>query len=77
MDVACAPHLEHIVQLCGEKGVSAVVRAIPGPRRDIGQQIMSYFHYGPEVRVKSCHSLKEEQEVLAGQTHHPAPNSSE
>ena len=81
MDIASAPHLEHIMQLCNEKGVSAVVRAIPDPRRDIGLQIMSYFHYGPEVRVTTCRSLEEAQEVLAGPTHHPRqsprPHSSE
>ena len=73
MDVACAPHLEQIMQLCNEKGVSAVVRAIPDPRRDIGLQIMSYFHYGPEVRITTCHRLEEAQEILARQLHHSEP----
>jgi hypothetical protein len=72
MDVACAPHVERIMQLCDEKGVSAVVRAIPDPRRDIGLQIMSYFHYGPEVRVTTCRSLEEAQEILVRQTQHSA-----
>ena len=67
MDIACAPHLEHIMQLCNEKGVSAVVRAIPDPRRDIGLRIMSYFHYGPEVRVKTCRSLEEARKILNDQ----------
>ena len=79
MDVACAPHLEHIMQSCDEKGVSAVVRVIPDPRRDIGLQIMSYFHYGPEVRITTCRSLEEAQELLAKPMHHsvtPAPPDS-
>ena len=76
MDVACAPHLEHIMQSCDEKGVSAVVRVIPDPRRDIGLQIMSYFHYGPEVRITTCRSLEEAQEILARQIHHSAPAAS-
>ena len=67
MDVACAPHLEHIMQLCNEKGVSAVVRAIPDPRRDIGLQIMSYFHYGPEVRIKTCRNLEQARKILNDQ----------
>ena len=71
MDVACAPHLDDIMQLCNERGVSAVVRVIPDPRRDIGLQIMSYFHYGPEVRITTCRSLEEAQEILARQTPHP------
>jgi len=75
MDVACAPHLEHIMQLCDEKGISAVVRVIPDPRRDIGLQIMSYFHYRPEVRITTCRSLEEAQEVLDRQMNHPVPSS--
>ena len=71
MDVACAPQLEHIMQSCDEKGVSAVARVIPDPRRDIGLQIMSYFHYRPEVRITTCRSLEEAQEVLERQMHHP------
>jgi hypothetical protein len=81
MDVACAPQLEHIMQLCNEKGVSAVVRVIPDPRRDIGLQIMSCFHYGPEVRITTCRGLEEAQEILARPMHHSGcatpPDSSE
>ena len=46
MDVTCVPHIEKIMDLCDEKGVRAVVRIIPDPKRDIGMQIMSYFHCG-------------------------------
>jgi len=81
MDVACAPHLEQIMQLCNEKGVCAVVRVIPDPRRDIGLQIMSYFHYGPEVLITTCRRLEEAQEILTRQIHQSgraaAPDSSE
>jgi len=59
MDVACAPHIEKIMELCDEKGVSAVVRVIPHPKRDIGLQIMSHFHYAAEVRIVTCTSMDE------------------
>ena len=59
--------------MCNEKGVSAVVRAIPDPRRDIGLQIMSYFHYGPDVRITTCRRLEEAQELLARPMHHSEP----
>jgi len=81
MDVACAPHLEQIMQLCNEKGVCAVVRVIPDPRRDIGLQIMSYFHYGPEVLITTCRRPEEAQEILTRQIlqsgRAAAPDSSE
>ncbi len=72
MDVACAPHLEKIMQLCDAKEVSAVVRVVPDARRDIGLQIMSRFHYGPAVEILTCKSLDEATSILAGMTYGPA-----
>lgn len=54
MDVTCAPYLTSIMDLCNATGVSAVVRIIPDPTRDIGLQIMSMFHYGRQVEVITC-----------------------
>ena len=68
MDVACAPHIEHVMDLCNEKGVSMVVRVIPDPMRDIGLQIMSLFHYGGHVQIVTCETLSEAQEILRSGT---------
>ena len=73
MEVACAPHLERIMQLCNAKEVSAVVRVIPDERRDIGFTIMSRFHYGSAVEILTCKSLEEATSILAGMTCDPAP----
>ncbi len=64
METDCAPALREIMQLCGNSGVSLVVRVIPDPRRDIGLGIMSYFHYGPEVEIATCMTLAEANEIL-------------
>jgi hypothetical protein len=64
MHVSCVPHIKNIMELCDEKGVSAVVRIIPDPKRDIGLQIMSYFHYGGEVKIVSCENLSDAEKVL-------------
>jgi len=64
MDVLCAPHIESAMDLCNGKGVSDVVRIIPDPRKDIGMQIMSYFHYGGEVRIVTCESADEAMRIL-------------
>lgn len=64
MDLACAPHIESAMDLCNEKGVAQVVRIIPDPRRDIGMQIMSYFHYGGDVRIITCESADEAMSFL-------------
>jgi hypothetical protein len=64
MEVSCAPYIEKAMDLCNEKGVF-VVRAIPDPKRDIGLQIMSYFHYGGDVRIVTCERLDEAMDVLS------------
>src|SRR5438477_7476899 len=60
MDVTCVLHIKSIMQLCNEKGVRSVVRIIPDPKRDIGLQIMSYFHYSGEVSIVTCENLSGE-----------------
>jgi len=65
MEIDCAPQIRRIMQLCSSKGVSAIVRVIPHPQRDIGLQIMSYFHYGDEVQITTCRTLEEAKTILA------------
>jgi anti-anti-sigma regulatory factor len=64
MDVSCASYLEKIMDLCNAQGVSTVVRVIPDPKRDIGLQIMSYFHYDADVEIAACESLSEALQIL-------------
>jgi anti-anti-sigma regulatory factor len=64
MDVACAPFIEKAMDLCNEKGASLVVRVIPDPHRDIGLQIMSYFHYRGDVRIVTRETLAEAAKIL-------------
>jgi hypothetical protein len=64
MDVACAPFIEKAMDLCNEKGASIVVRVIPDPHRDIGLQIMSYFHYSADVRIVTCETLAEAAKIV-------------
>lgn len=65
MDVTCAPHLENIMERCDEKGVSTVVRIMPDPKRDIGLQIMSYFHYSGDVKIVACENLSDALKILS------------
>jgi hypothetical protein len=65
MELAAVPHIEAIMNLCDEKGVSLVVRVIPHPKRDIGLQILSHFHYAPDVRIATCTSMDEAIKRLA------------
>jgi hypothetical protein len=64
MDILCAPHIESAMEIFNEKGVSQVVRVIPDPKRDIGLQIMSHFHYGGDVRIITFESAEEAMRFL-------------
>ena len=65
METDCAPQIQRIMELCSSKGVSAIVRVVPNPQRDIGLQIMSCFHYGDEVQIATCRTLEEAKAILA------------
>jgi len=65
MDVSCSPLIAQIMELCDEAGVAEVLRIIPDPTRDIGFQIMSFFHYGNDVSIRTCASAREAEELLA------------
>jgi anti-anti-sigma regulatory factor len=64
MDTKCAPFVQKAMDLCNEKGASMVVRVIPDPHRDIGMAIMSIFHYGGDVRIFTCETLGQAEELL-------------
>jgi hypothetical protein len=66
MSTASAPYIGQIMDLCAEKGVASVVRVLPAePKNDIGFAIMSQFHYGPEVSIRTCSTLNEAARFLA------------
>ena len=66
MEVACAPSIERVMDMCQERGVTDIVRIIPDPKRDIGLGIMSTFHYAPSVRIGTCASTEQAIALLAG-----------
>ena len=64
MDLSCSPCIANIMERCNAAGVTEVLRIIPDPTRDIGLQILSFFHYSPDVYVHTCASLAEATELL-------------
>jgi anti-anti-sigma regulatory factor len=64
MDLGCAPHIREMMEFCNGRGVSTVVRVIPDPRRDIGMEIMSRFHYAGNVRIVTCATIEEATKIL-------------
>ncbi len=45
--------------------VQHVVRVIPDPHKDIGLNIMSYFHSGSKIRVTNCENLADAMPRIA------------
>jgi len=46
--------------------VGLVVRVIPDPHKDIGLNILSQFHYGPEIQIATFQTLADALQSMAG-----------
>ena len=64
MDPAAAVPLAGIMDALAENDVGAVVRVIPDPHKDIGLNILSQFHYGPQIKLVTFESLAEALSAL-------------
>ena len=65
MDSAAAPHLAKIMETLTEKGVASVARVMTDPHKDIGLNILSQFHYGPEIQITTFETLADAVQTLA------------
>ncbi len=66
MDSAAARHIAEIMDALAEKGVASVTRVMPDPRKDIGLNILSQFHYGPEIQIGTFQTLADALQSMAG-----------
>ena len=66
MDSAAAPHVAEIMDTLAGKAVSSVTRVMPDPRKDIGLNILSQFHYGPEIQIATFETLADALQSLTG-----------
>ena len=65
MDSSSAPHIAEIMDALAGKKVGSVVRVIPDPHKDIGLNILSQFHYGPEIRTITFETLADALQSLS------------
>jgi anti-anti-sigma regulatory factor len=65
MDPAAAPHLAGIMEALTEKGVASVARVMPDPHKDIGLNILSQFHYGPQIQIGTFATLADALQSVA------------
>jgi hypothetical protein len=64
MDSAAARHVAEIMDTLAEKGVASVTRVMPDPHKDIGLNILSQFHYGPEIQIATFETLADALQSL-------------
>ena len=65
MAPSCTPCMKKIMGLGDEKGVALVVRVVSDPRKDIGFNIRSLFHYTSSVVIVTCGNRDEAERALA------------
>lgn len=71
MDSAAAPHIAEIMDALAEKNVASVTRIMPDPHKDIGLNILSQFHYGPEVTITTFETLADAVQNIAAKIDPP------
>ena len=64
MDPAAARHVAEIMDTLAEKGVASVSRVMPDPHKDIGLNILSQSHYGPEIQIATFETLPDALQSL-------------
>src|SRR5436189_5822022 len=57
MDASAARHVAEIMEALAQKQVTSVTRVMPDPHKDIGLNILSEFHYGPEIRIATLETM--------------------
>ena len=53
------------MKLIDQSGVDMVVRVIPDPKKDIGLNILTIFHYRKHPRIVTCEKMRQAAEVLS------------
>ena len=67
MDSASARYIAEIMDALAKKGLASVTRVIPDPHKDIGLNILSQFHYGPEIRIATFETLADAMQSIAAE----------
>ncbi len=72
MDSGAAPHLAKIMETLTRKGVASVARVVTDPRKDIGLNILSQFHYGPEIQITTFETLADAVQTFIEKVNSPS-----
>ena len=64
MDPSCADVLRLVMDRMNGFGAGRIVRVIPDPRKDIGLNILSLFHYRRGTPIHTCTTLAEAMALI-------------
>ena len=64
METGSARYIRQAMDLISKKGIQKVVRVIPDPRKDIGLNILSNFHYPRGLPIITCLSRADAERFL-------------
>jgi hypothetical protein len=64
MPSSAAPHIADIMKALVEKQLASVTRIVPDPQKDIGFNILSHFHYPPQIPIYTFDTLADAVESL-------------
>jgi anti-anti-sigma regulatory factor len=67
MDSASARYIAEIMDALAKKGLASVTRVMPDPHKDIGLNILSQFHYGPEIKIATFETLADAMQSIAAE----------
>jgi anti-anti-sigma regulatory factor len=67
MDSAAARYIAEMMDAFSEKGIASVTRVMPDPHKDIGLNILSQFHYGPDIQIATFETLADALQNMAGE----------
>jgi hypothetical protein len=65
MDMDCATEVGQFMELMDQAGVGLIVRVIPDPKKDIGMNILTLFHYRNRPRTVTCPTIIEAIRALS------------
>jgi hypothetical protein len=73
MEPTAARYIAEIMDALAEKEVASVTRVVPDPHKDIGLNILSQFHYGPQIQVVTFATLADALQSVAAKQESPPP----
>ena len=65
MQASASRYVAEIMDAVAAKKVGLIARVIPDPRKDIGLNILSQFHFGPEIQIANFETLADAVQSLA------------